>query len=97
MNFLNKLNHAAATLDLCNIFNMDETPFYFVQMEKKTIDIAGSKSVGVNNSGNDKSRFTVVVTHSADGRLLPFYVILRGMFTLRFLSFNNNFSLKLID
>jgi hypothetical protein len=75
-----KLNVNASRFSLDCIFNMDETPFYFDQLEKRTIDLVGAKSVDVHNSGNDKSRFTVVVTSVADGTLLPFFVILKGSY-----------------
>jgi hypothetical protein len=79
LNFLNKLNMLSTRYDLRSIYNMDESPFYFDKIAKRTIDIVGSKSIDVNTSGNDKNRFTVTVTISADGTLYPFYVILRGL------------------
>lgn len=48
-------------------------------MYKKTIDVKGSKSVEVLNSGNDKQRFTTVVTITASGQQLPLYIIFRGL------------------
>ena len=60
--YLNKLNVAASRYDIDAIYNMDETPFYFDILEKKTIELTGYKTVDVLHSGNDKKRFTVVVT-----------------------------------
>ena len=60
------------------MMNMDETPVYYDQLERFTMESVGAKSVEVHHTGSEKSRFTVVVTIKADGQLLPFYVILKG-------------------
>ena len=79
LKWLAKLNKCASRYPLDKVYNMDETPFYFDQVSKKTIDVIGAKTVDVHNSGNDKNRFTVVVTVRADGVLLPFFVIFNGL------------------
>ena len=61
------------------ILNMDETPMYFDMLQKRTIDHKGTKDVETQHNGSDKSRFTTVVTSTASGHVLPFYVILRGL------------------
>lgn len=77
--YFDDLNKAASKYTLDLIYNMDETPMYYDLLESRTIDFVGSNSVDVVHSGNEKKRFTLVVTISADGRLLPFYLILRGL------------------
>jgi hypothetical protein len=58
---------------------MDETPFYYDHLQKRTIDFVGNNSITTLNTGADKSRFTVVVTIAANGESLKYYVILRGL------------------
>ena len=77
--FLNKLNCLAQCYSPDFILNMDETPVYFDHLEKSTMEFTGTKSVDVHLTGNEKSRFTVVITITASGKLLPFYVILKGL------------------
>ena len=61
------------------ILNMDETPFYMDAAFKTTLDLIGTKSVDVCNTGHDKSRYTAVVTIAASGKMLPTYVILKNL------------------
>ena len=51
--------------DLNSIFNMDETPVWFDMAGSMTINNKGDKTVHIRTSGNDKNRFTVVLTCSA--------------------------------
>jgi len=76
---LNKFNCMASEYSLDLILNMDETPMYFDLLEGKTIDFKGAKSVDVCHTGNDKSRFTAVITISASGIMLPVYIIFKNL------------------
>jgi hypothetical protein len=58
---------------------MDETPFNYDHLQKRTIDFVGNNSVTTLHTGADKARFTVVVTIAANGESLKYYVILRGL------------------
>ena len=54
--------------ELCNIFNMDETPVWFDMAGNFTIDQKGKKTIQIRSTGNEKNRFTVVLTCAA-GRI----------------------------
>lgn len=62
---------------LGQIGNADETPVYFDMPSAATIAVKGSKSVPVRSCGQEKSRVTVMLAITADGRKLPPYVILK--------------------
>jgi hypothetical protein len=51
--------------ELCNIFNMDETPVWFDMAGNFTINQKGDKTVHIRGTGNEKNRFTVVLTCAA--------------------------------
>lgn len=74
---LNAMNNACAEVDPSCVLNLDETPFWYDHMEKRTIDFVGNNSVTALHTEADKSRFTVTVTIAANGELLHFYVILK--------------------
>lgn len=64
--------------DLVYIGNMDETPVWFDMPSAKTVNSKGKKTVLVNTTGHEKSRFTVVLTCLADGtRLKPMVIFKR--------------------
>src|SRR3954447_20586316 len=50
---------------LSNILNMDETPVWFDMAKNFTIDQIGEKTVHIRETGNEKNRFTVVLTCAA--------------------------------
>ncbi len=60
------------------IVNMDQTPVYFTMNGKKTLNVAGAKTVQIRTSTNDTKRATVAVTICADGTLLPSVVVFKG-------------------
>jgi transposase-like protein len=64
------------------IFNMDETPVYIDMMSNTTISFKGEKTTEAVNTGNSKTRFTVVVTISSSGKLLKAMVIIKGRKTV---------------
>jgi DDE superfamily endonuclease len=47
------------------IFNMDETPVWFDMSGNFTINAMGEKTVHIRGTGNEKNRFTVVLTCAA--------------------------------
>jgi hypothetical protein len=51
--------------DLANIFNMDETPVWFDMAGNFTINQKGEKTIHIRSTGNEKNRFTVVLTCAA--------------------------------
>jgi hypothetical protein len=48
-----------------NIYNMDETPMYFDMSRGLTVNKKGEKTVHIKSTGNEKNRFTVVLTCAA--------------------------------
>src|SRR5215213_924719 len=59
--------------DLNSIFNMNETPVWFDMAVNMTINNKGDKTVHVCTTGNDKNRFTVVLTCSASKKIFNFF------------------------
>jgi hypothetical protein len=57
--------------ELGNIFNMDETPVWFDMAGVSTINPKGEKTVHIRATGNEKNRFTVVLTCAAG--MIPFF------------------------
>ena len=51
--------------ELGNIFNMDETPVWFDMAGNFTVNPKGEKTVHIRAMGNEKNRFTVVLTCAA--------------------------------
>ena len=62
--------------EMCNIFNMDETPVWFDMAGNITVNQIGEKTVHIRGTDNERNRFTVVLTCAA-GKLLvsPFQII----------------------
>lgn len=61
--------------DLNSIFNMDETPIWFDMAGNMTVNNKGDKTVHIRTTGNDKNRFTVVLTCSAGKKNFLFVFI----------------------
>ncbi|CAG8500294.1 5890_t:CDS:2, partial [Scutellospora calospora] len=53
------------------IANIDEMPVYFDIASAMTVNTKGAKTVHVRTTGNEKNRFTVVLTCFVNGRKLP--------------------------
>jgi hypothetical protein len=70
--------------ELRNILNMDKTPVWFDMAGVYTINPKGEKTVHIRATGNEKNRFTVVLTCAA-GIVLFFSFLL--FFSFRFLLF----------
>ena len=68
------------------IGNMDETPMYFDMASNTTIEKKGTKSVSIRTTGAEKRHLTVVLAASADGSMLPPFVIFKGKRKLKNLS-----------
>ena len=62
--FVNRLR-AEKSYELTNILNMDETPVWFDMAGNFTIDKVGEKTIHIRGTGNEKNRFTVVLTVAA--------------------------------
>ena len=58
---------------------MDDTPVYINMVSPTTLDFIGNKNLDGATTGNEKSRFTVVITVSASGKMLKAYVIFKGL------------------
>jgi len=50
--------------------NMDEVTLTFAVPLNKTVDAKGAKTIMIKNSGNEKTRYTVVLACCADGTKL---------------------------
>lgn len=59
------------------IGNADETPIFFDMPTAQTIHMKGDRQVSVRTTGNEKSRITVMLGCTADGRKLPPYIIFK--------------------
>ena len=55
--------------------NMDQVPLTFDVPSNKTADVKGSKTIMIKTSGNEKTRYTVVLACCADGTKLPTLLI----------------------
>src|SRR5215204_4130756 len=53
------------SFELNNIFNMDETPVWFDIAGNFSIGQKGEKTIHIRMTGNEKTRFTVVLTCTA--------------------------------
>ncbi len=62
------------SFEFSNIFNMDETPVWFDMAGNFTINAVGDKTVHIRGTGNEKNRFTVVLTCAAS-KFHFFYLI----------------------
>ena len=58
------------SIELCNIFNMDETPVWFDMAGNITINPKGEKTVHICGTGNEKNQFTIVLTCAAGKKLI---------------------------
>ncbi|CAB4486255.1 unnamed protein product [Rhizophagus irregularis] len=57
---------------------MDETPVWFDMAGNFTIHTKGDKTIHIRGTGNEKNRFTVVLTCAADGTKFPAICIFKG-------------------
>ena len=61
--------------------NMDETPAFFDMVPSKSICKTGSKECIVRTSGREKKHVTIVLSTTADGKMLPPMIIFKGKTT----------------
>ncbi len=57
---------------------MDQTPVFFSMESKRTLELAGQKTIHMRSSTSDTKRATVAVTVTASGHQLPLTVIFKG-------------------
>jgi len=57
--------------------NMDELPLTFDVPSNKTVDVESAKTIMIKTSGNEKTRYTVVLARCADGTMLPTLLIFK--------------------
>jgi hypothetical protein len=69
----------------------DHTPVWFDVLELTTVEHAGGRSVKGRMTGTDMQRFTLMLAVTADGYILPPFVIFRSK-----LSQNTNFHQELL-
>ena len=60
---------------------MDETPAFFDMVPSKSICKTGSKECIVRTSGCEKKHLTIVLSATADGKMLPPMIIFKGKTT----------------
>ena len=58
---------------------MDETPCYFDMASDQTLHFKGANNVDGVDTGHRKSRFTVVLCCSGDGRMIKTLIIFKGL------------------
>ena len=57
--------------DIGQLGNMDEVSLTFDVPSNKTVDVKGAKTTMIETSGNEKTRYSVVLVCCADGTKLP--------------------------
>ena len=78
LDYLQFVNYCVRSVKPKLVFNMDETPGYFDLPSKRTLAPVGSRGVELISTGNEKSRYTIVVTCSQDGTMLKPMIIFKG-------------------
>ncbi|KAE8742226.1 hypothetical protein FOCC_FOCC012241 [Frankliniella occidentalis] len=61
------------------IGNADQTPLYRDMPSRTSVDTKGKKSISIKKTGSEKTRFTVMLAITADGRKLPSYVVFKRL------------------
>ncbi|KAE8737973.1 hypothetical protein FOCC_FOCC016556, partial [Frankliniella occidentalis] len=61
------------------IGNADQTPLYLGMPSRTSVDTKGKKSISIKTTGNEMTRFTVMLAITADGRKLPPYVVFKRL------------------
>ena len=78
INYIQKRKETKILDDISCIINVDETPIFFENPTKDTVDIKGKKKIDIITFGKDKIRFTAVLSISASGQNLPPLIICKG-------------------
>ena len=71
--------HLFFNISILAIGNMDETPCWLDMPGETTVEHVGTRSVPLRTTGNEKSRFTVVLFAMAVGRKLKPFIVLKGV------------------
>ena len=79
VDYLVQLNVLTNDFEPQYIIQMDETPTYIDSTTNRTVTQKGATSVEVTHTGNNKARFTSVLTVASDGTRLPTFVILKKL------------------
>jgi Tc5 transposase DNA-binding domain/DDE superfamily endonuclease len=61
-----------------DIYAMDETAVWFDMLSNTTVDFKGARSVPVKTTGHEKTRCTVILTASGEGKKFKPYVVFFG-------------------
>ena len=77
--FMADMKTASSALPLNAVGNMDEIPFWFDLPSAETYDFKGLKTIKSRTTGNEKLRFTVVLTALANGAKLKPMLIFEGL------------------
>ncbi len=77
--FLESVQQKTAGYSADKVFNMDETPCYFDMASDQTLHFKGDKNVDGTDTGHQKSRFTVVLCCSAEGKMVRALIIFKGL------------------
>ena len=64
--------------NMCNIYNMDETPIWFEMISKNTVTKLGEKTVTKRTFGSERTRISVILCISADGQKIPPLLVFKG-------------------
>ena len=64
--------------DLSNIIAMDETAVWNHMISNTTVEKRGAHSVNLTTTGNEKSKITVCLTATADGRKNKPFIVFKG-------------------
>ena len=88
--------------EMSNILNMNETPVWFNMAKNFTIDQIGKKTVHIRSTGNEKNRFTVVLTCVAGWiyylkSILTLFIILTQVISFLNISFHIAQKLKILE
>lgn len=76
------------------IGNADQTPVYWDMPSSYTVTLKGVKSVPIRSTGNEKQRCTVMPAITADGKILPPYVILERKLVPKNIKISGNLMLR---
>uniref|UniRef100_A0A914WWG8 Transposase n=1 Tax=Plectus sambesii TaxID=2011161 RepID=A0A914WWG8_9BILA len=73
------VQQAIASVKASKVFNIDEVPCYFDMVCDSTLSFKGSENVDGVDMGYRKSRYTVCLAISLDGRVLSTMIIFRNL------------------
>ncbi|KAL1432591.1 hypothetical protein MTO96_013063 [Rhipicephalus appendiculatus] len=74
---MDEMNHHQTSRSLVLIGNADQTPVYFDMASNTTVSVKGERDVNLLTTGNEKLRFTVMLSCLADGTKLRPYIVFK--------------------